>query len=554
MGEFVMRLLVGMAKMASDDTSLRVKSFMDAAKRAAERSGQPWRWGRRPFGWAPDLHTPLRAGDRLTWPVKRRPPDGGPAVEVEITFEPEADYLHDAAERVVAGESLASIERDWETRGVRSIKDGDRVQPRAHRKRRPSSGHITAAGLRGMLLEPRNEEIFGAELAFQLRTTLNDPRRRTQRGSERTHLLTGWFGLGEQEGFLCGGCGNLLRSRPGRQPGANGAKGSTYECPACHKVARSAELVDQLVRDDLFHMLESWDVTAALEAAATDQDGPSLLAERQTMQARYDQLRDRWAARMANPDIDFDNDPEADALTEAMSQAKLRLLAIDRSREQRRRSRSAVLNNALQAPRPEDYWASLPVAQRRELLRVAGLTRVLLHPGNHARRLDPATVERYWRTPSGELRRVAGLSPGSRNPELQVACKCGCGELAPPGREWQPGHYPLRGAAHYNARKTRCPKGHPYDEANTYIGSHGDRQCRTCKGTQAKASAARRRRRVQPVRVANATKTQCPHGHPYDEANTGRNRDGSRYCKTCNRAKVAAWKRRQAAGTGRRAS
>lgn len=29
--------------------------------------------------------------------------------------------------------------------------------------------------------------------------------------------------------------------------------------------------------------------------------------------------------------------------------------------------------------------------------------------------------------------------------------------------------------------KTHCPKGHPYNECNTYISPSGDRSCRTCK-------------------------------------------------------------------------
>lgn len=41
----------------------------------------------------------------------------------------------------------------------------------------------------------------------------------------------------------------------------------------------------------------------------------------------------------------------------------------------------------------------------------------------------------------------------------------------------------LRGASMtaVNARKTHCPQGHPYDEANTWISSVGHRQCRACK-------------------------------------------------------------------------
>jgi hypothetical protein len=35
-------------------------------------------------------------------------------------------------------------------------------------------------------------------------------------------------------------------------------------------------------------------------------------------------------------------------------------------------------------------------------------------------------------------------------------------------------------------------------------------------------------------------KTHCPQGHPYDEANTGRDRLGRRSCRTCSRARGRA--------------
>jgi hypothetical protein len=40
----------------------------------------------------------------------------------------------------------------------------------------------------------------------------------------------------------------------------------------------------------------------------------------------------------------------------------------------------------------------------------------------------------------------------------------------------------LKGAEHPNARKTHCPRGHPYDEANTYRHPvSGRRRCRACR-------------------------------------------------------------------------
>lgn len=46
------------------------------------------------------------------------------------------------------------------------------------------------------------------------------------------------------------------------------------------------------------------------------------------------------------------------------------------------------------------------------------------------------------------------------------------------------------------------------------------------------------RSRIAPTAV-NARKTECIHGHPFDEANTDRDRDGNRHCRTCRRAKDA---------------
>lgn len=43
-------------------------------------------------------------------------------------------------------------------------------------------------------------------------------------------------------------------------------------------------------------------------------------------------------------------------------------------------------------------------------------------------------------------------------------------------------HDAVRHGTHYNARKTRCPHGHPYSGDNTYVSPRGERSCRTCRG------------------------------------------------------------------------
>jgi len=88
--------------------------------------------------------------------------------------------------------------------------------------------------------------------------------------------------------------------------------------------------------------------------------------------------------------------------------------------------------------------------------------------------------------------------------------------------------------------KTECPKGHSYTEENSYIDKNGYRHCRTCR-----LERMRERRKDNPRvgrGVNNASKTECPKGHPYDEENTityvkpnGRTR---RCCRECARVNM----------------
>ena len=47
----------------------------------------------------------------------------------------------------------------------------------------------------------------------------------------------------------------------------------------------------------------------------------------------------------------------------------------------------------------------------------------------------------------------------------------------------------------------------------------------------------------RPRTAANAKKTHCPRGHTYDDINTYRDRAGGRSCRTCSRAAQAKYKR-----------
>lgn len=92
----------------------------------------------------------------------------------------------------------------------------------------------------------------------------------------------------------------------------------------------------------------------------------------------------------------------------------------------------------------------------------------------------------------------------------------------------------------YWASKTHCPQGHAYDDANTLRQPNGGRLCRACKN-------GRRRQREQPMSA-----THCPQGHEFTPDNTKRDsRNGARRCRACHRERNRAYKQRiKEAGRG----
>jgi hypothetical protein len=92
--------------------------------------------------------------------------------------------------------------------------------------------------------------------------------------------------------------------------------------------------------------------------------------------------------------------------------------------------------------------------------------------------------------------------------------------------------------------RVACPFGHPFSGSNILWSRRG-RACRECNRRRC-SERSKRVVRGEPTVLSDVAKTHCPKGHPYDEANTYRYL-GWRFCRSCRNARSRA--RRQKGDT-----
>lgn len=82
--------------------------------------------------------------------------------------------------------------------------------------------------------------------------------------------------------------------------------------------------------------------------------------------------------------------------------------------------------------------------------------------------------------------------------------------------------------------RTQCPQGHPYDEANTAY-YKGHRVCRKCHSARQVARKKAQRAERGPI----PPKTHCKNGHPLSGDNLHVTPEGHRRCRACKREHMA---------------
>jgi site-specific DNA recombinase len=262
------------AKRESAVRSVRVREAHERIAREGKSSGGGRRW----FGYTRVFANPDET-------VRRK------RVILREEINPvEADALRDAAERILRGETVGSIIREWTQRGIKP--SGGKKWEETSLVNTLKSPRL--AGLRewqGKTYPAQWPAIFDVDTHERLVRLFSDPSRRVHVVGRKRHLLAGIA--------RCGKCGGPLY----HQAPYGAKKEATYRCvtgPAgkgCGGVSVNADVLDEYVTGAVLDSLESPRVQEAVQAGK-DTSAPrraELLEEIRRAQEKRAEARRDWA-------------------------------------------------------------------------------------------------------------------------------------------------------------------------------------------------------------------------------------------------------------------
>lgn len=297
-------------------------------------------WIKRPYGYQRD-------GDTATVVLK------------------EADNLRDAAKRVLEGETLASIARDWNSKGMVSTLGKpwnvttlrrSLINPRTA-GRRLYNGEDMGAGAW--------EPIFTPELHRAIEDKLTDPRRRTAPDDLNSkYLLSGICG--------CGKCGKRMFASPVKD---KGRQWMVYRCFGGYCMTRRLDLVDEVVESRVVYLLSRPDAAKLFTAG---EDVAALRRKAVELRDRRDQL----AALLAEGLL------SAASVREQAGKLATELHAVETAL-----GSAETLNPVSSVIGAKDVataWKALPLGHKRKVIRT--LMIVTVQPAGKGVRFSPDQV------------------------------------------------------------------------------------------------------------------------------------------------------------------
>jgi len=297
----------------------------------------------------------------------------------------EGPIVGDCARRVLAGESIASITRGLNDRGVLTS-EGNRwnrttlrrmlcsARISGRREYTPRTSYTTTRPLVGEIVSTESDwpAIISVENSDRIRTLLTRPERRLTTGGARTRLLSGILHCGRCERPLVG------RSQKGKP---------IYCCNrdtgGCGGMSITAEPTDDHVRDLVLIALDSPEMAARLRHRDT------------VPHDLHSQIREDEDELLALAD-DFGNKRISRAewnAARAPIDARLEAARAQLASSTQTTALEGFVGTVEQMQR---HWDAANVSQRRAVV-TAVLERVVVHPAKGGNRFNPDRLEPVWR-------------------------------------------------------------------------------------------------------------------------------------------------------------
>ncbi|OCB36463.1 serine recombinase [Mycobacterium malmoense] len=341
-GRMNARIVGSVAEYESEHKAERVRRKLEANAAEGLNHG-----GSRPYGWNKD----------------------------RMSLDPtEVVVVEEAAERVLAGESVKAIARALNAAG-----------------RRTATGREWRdVTVRDMLLRPRNAglrvhhgvvvgrgkwtPILPADVFHQVEAILSNPTRRTNPGRDgRVHLLSVLA--------RCGVCDTpvvVAKSKPYK-----GKSNAIYRCRSAH-VIRDQRSVDELVTRVILARLSLPD---AVDLLAEPDQADEAHAAATRVQELHDRLNDAAEAYAAGVITLAQLTTINSAVRPKLDQAQMVAASPDRGR---------VLGDLVKAIDPATVWERMTPDQRRAVVDM--LVEVRIVPTGKGPRFDPKSVKITWKT------------------------------------------------------------------------------------------------------------------------------------------------------------
>ncbi|MCL1869776.1 MAG: recombinase family protein [Promicromonosporaceae bacterium] len=291
----------------------------------------------------------------------------------------EAEVIRETARRVLAGESMRSVVKALNERGMAS----------------PKGVPWSSTTLRQVMLRDRNaglrrhrgkvvgkaawEPIYDEDTHARVVALLTDPARTTgasNKGATRKHLLSGIA--------RCGRCGHTMRVVPGSTYKGKVVK-PKYQCTGCYRVGRQKDAVEGVVVPLVVERLTMPDGIAALAAGRPE---------------RAVELHDLVAGAQARLDLAADGFADGTMTADQVRRINAKLIPqVDAWRAELATCapHPGVLD--LAGPDAAERWAAAPLEVQRAVVETLMVVTIL--PTGSGGGFDERSVRIEWVRPSG---------------------------------------------------------------------------------------------------------------------------------------------------------